>query len=56
MKKITILSALVICISAMDASAKGCTSGQGRCAVSHHSVKHAKRSGMGSALGGAYQR
>jgi hypothetical protein len=45
-------------LNAMSANAKACPSGyvSGRCAVAHHPVKHAKRSGMGGALIGAYHR
>jgi hypothetical protein len=56
MRKIAIVSALVIFLSAMNAVAKGCSSNHGSCAGFHHSAKHAKHSTMGGALGSAYQR
>jgi hypothetical protein len=58
MKKIAVISALIILLSLINANAEGCrgTHVSGRCAVAHHRVKHAKRSSMGGALIGAYQR
>jgi hypothetical protein len=58
MKKIVILSALLICLSSMNATAKGCPHA-GHCAVSHHSKQAAKKrpaQSMPGALNGAYQR
>ena len=63
MKKIAVASALMIFLSLINANAEGCPNSHvsGRCAVAHHPVKHAKhankkRSSMGGALIGAYQR
>ena len=60
MKKIAVASAVMIFLSLINANAEGCPSSHvsGRCAVAHHPVKHAnkKRSSMGGALIGAYQR
>jgi hypothetical protein len=58
MKKIALASALMIFLGLTTANAKGCPSGHvsGRCATAHHQVKHAKRSSMGGAFIGAYQR
>jgi hypothetical protein len=59
MPKIAILAALVICLSVMNAGAKSCPNGHGRCAVSHKHTntnkKHPTQT-MPGALGGAYQR
>jgi hypothetical protein len=58
MKQIAIL-ALVICLSAIDASAKSYTNDHGRRAVSHEHAnankKHPAQT-MPGALSGAYQR
>jgi hypothetical protein len=60
MKKIAVLSALMIFLSPTNADAKGCSSRNvsGRCVIADHPGKHAtkKRPSMGSALMGAYQR
>jgi hypothetical protein len=59
MKKIAVLAALLICLGAIDASAKSCPNGHGRCAVSHKHANAAKKhpaQSMRGALGGAYQR
>jgi hypothetical protein len=58
MKRIAIVSALMISLSLTNANAEACPSSHisGRCAAAHHQVKHAKRSNMGGALIGAYHR
>jgi len=59
MKKIAVVSALVISLSLMNARAEGCPAA-GRCAVAHHRVKHTNKEhpaqSMRGALTGAYQR
>ena len=58
MKKIAVASVLMILVNVFAANAKGCASSHvsGRCAVAHHPFKRAKRSNMGGAFIGAYQR
>jgi hypothetical protein len=58
MKKIAVASVLMIFVSVIVANAKSCPSSRssGRCVVAHHPLKHAKRSNMGGAFTGAYQR
>jgi hypothetical protein len=60
MKKIAVVSALMISLSLINANAEGCPSSHvaGLCAVAHHPAKHAnkKRQSMRGAFIGACQR
>ena len=57
MKKIAVASALMISLSLITANAESCPRSyvSGRCGAAHQ-VKHAKRSSIGGAFAGAYQR